>query len=83
MAKDKASESVFRAEFINRTKEARVQAGLTQQEMADILKTDQGTYKQYETRSVLPHRHVAAFCAATHVSASWLFTGRARKLAAE
>ncbi len=68
--------SKFTIDFVARTKLARKRSGLTQVEVAEILRIDQGTYKQYETRSPLPHRFVAAFCAATHTDAHWLFTGR-------
>jgi DNA-binding XRE family transcriptional regulator len=80
---DKLAASNFKSEFIARTKQARDQSGLTQQEMADILRIKQDTYKQYETRSPLPHQYVTAFCAATHVTTQWLFTGRHRRIAAE
>ena len=75
--------STFAAEFIARTKQARNQSGYTQTEMATILGISQGRYKQYETRSPLPHEFIPAFCIATRVNEHWLFTGHARRLAAE
>ena len=77
--KDANAPSVFNASFIERTRFAREESGLTQQEIATILGIKQDTYKQYETRSPLPHRYVPAFCAATHISEAWLFTGRERR----
>lgn len=61
--------------FIARTKQARDRSGFTQAEIAKILGIKQDRYKQYETRSPLPHEFVAAFCAATRVSEVWLFNG--------
>lgn len=78
-----AGPTEFAAEFMARTKQAREQSGRTQTEMATILGIKQGLYKQYETRSPLPHRFIPAFCLATHVTEHWLFTGRQRRLAAE
>lgn len=72
----------YNSVFIERTKAARERSGLTQIEIAGILQIDQGTYKQYETRTPLPHRYVPAFCAATRVTEKWLFTGRERRTAA-
>jgi transcriptional regulator with XRE-family HTH domain len=76
-----APPSTFNADFIARTKLARERAGLTQEAIATILRIKQDTYKQYETRSPLPHRFIPAFCAATHIEERWLFTGRARRAA--
>ena len=61
--------------ILRRTKQAREHAhghGYTQVEMAAILRIGQGTYQKYEVRTPLPYRHLAAFCAATGVSAEWL-----------
>lgn len=75
---DRERASDFRLEFIERTKTARTRSGLTQDEMAKLLGLDQGTYKQYETRSLLPHRYIPAFCMITRVSESWLLSGKGR-----
>lgn len=66
----------FKEAFIRRTAEARERRGLTQEEMATLLGLSQGTYKQYETRSLLPHRLIVPFCIATGVELAWLFTGK-------
>jgi transcriptional regulator with XRE-family HTH domain len=71
--------SNFTLAFIDRTKAARETANLTQLEIATILGIKQDTYKQYETRSPLPHRFIPAFCAATHITSDWLFLGRERR----
>ena len=82
MAK-RSSSSVYRQEFINRVRQARENSGLTQQQVADVFQVKQDVYKQYETRSIMPHRYIAAFCVATRVSEKWLLTGRERRIAAE
>lgn len=76
MAKEARTE--FEAEFKARTKEARETKGLTQVQMATALGMDQGKYKQYETRSVLPHEYIEQFLLITGRNYEWLFTGRAR-----
>lgn len=78
MAKDTAA-SRYRADFIARTKAAReAKDGLTQAKMAKVLGMEQGTYKQYETRSLLPHMHIETFCLMTDVPVAWLVTGEGR-----
>ena len=42
-------------------------------DMSKILGIDQGRYKQYETRTPLPHEFIPAFCAATRITEEWLF----------
>lgn len=75
--------SAFRKAFIERTRYARERARLTQEEMAAILGTTQGTYKQWETRNPMPIEAINAFCLATRVSEKWLLTGRETREAAE
>lgn len=65
----------YKAAFLQRTKEAREKANFTQDQIAKILQISQDTYKQYEIRSLLPHRYIGAFCTATRISESWLLTG--------
>jgi hypothetical protein len=74
MAK-KPSETEQKRAFIARVKAAREWRFSTQRPMLTILELDQGTYKQYETRTPLPHRFIPKFCAATGVSVEWLLTG--------
>jgi DNA-binding XRE family transcriptional regulator len=74
MAKDEdIAATEYRAFFISRVKEARKKRGLTQVELAALLGLDQGTYKQYETRSFLPHVLIHRFCLACDVHCDWLF----------
>lgn len=71
-----ASGTDYKAKFLQRTKEAREKANFTQEQIAKVLQITQDTYKQYEIRSLLPHRYIGAFCAATRVSETWLLTGQ-------
>jgi hypothetical protein len=61
--------------FIRRTREARAARFDTQKPICLLLEVDQGTYKQYETRTPLPRRYIPKFCAACGVSIEWLLTG--------
>lgn len=61
--------------FIRRVRQAREAAFDTQKPMLTILGLEQGTYKQYEIRTPLPHRFIPKFCAACRVSIEWLLTG--------
>lgn len=75
MAKE-PGETEFEASFRARVAAARRAAGKTQEEMATLLNMRQGRYKQYETRSLLPHFYVERFCLATSVTSHWLMTGK-------
>lgn len=75
---DRMSESEEKAAFIQRVKLARMARYDAQKPMITILGIDQGTYKQYETRTPLPHRLIPKFCAATGVSLEWLLTGEGK-----
>lgn len=72
---DRVSETEEKRRFIRRVKLAREARFDTQNPMLTILGLAQGTYKQYETRTPLPHRFIPKFCAATGVSMDWLLTG--------
>ena len=72
---DRMSEAEEKAFFIGRTKAARIARYETQEEICFILGVDQGTYKQYETRSYMPHRFIPKFCVACNVDVNWLLTG--------
>lgn len=75
---DRMSESEEKAAFIRRVRMAREARFDTQKPMLTILGLEQGTYKQYETRTPLPHRLIPVFCAATGVSLEWLLTGEGK-----
>lgn len=74
---DKAA---FNAGLRDRTKQAREAARLTQEEIAKALGISQGTYKQYETRSVLPLHLIERFAIITRVDPWFLITGESRSL---
>lgn len=82
-AMDRMSETEERLAFVGRTRQARMARYPTQGPMLIILGVDQGTYKQYETRTPLPHRFIPKFCAATGVSMEWLLTGEGKGPAVE
>lgn len=65
--------SKFKSDFIARVKAAR-EARFTQAEIADLLQIPQDRYKQYETRSILPHFLIPKFCTACGISVEYLFT---------
>lgn len=67
-----------------RLREAREKAGLTQQDLAAILRVGHEAYRKYETRSAFPAALVAEFCLVTTTEIEWLLTGkvRARKVKA-
>lgn len=72
---ERLTETEEKAAFILRVKKAREARFDTQNPMCTILGIAQGTYKQYETRTPLPHRYIPKFIAATGVSYVWLLTG--------
>lgn len=75
---DRMSETEEKLAFIRRVRLAREARYPTQRPMLTILGIDQGTYKQYETRTPLPHRFIPKFCAATAVTMEWLLTGEGK-----
>lgn len=72
---DRMSETEEKLAFIRRVKNARMARFPTQNPMLTILGVEQGTYKQYEVRTPLPHRLIPKFCAACGISVDWLLTG--------
>lgn len=72
---DRMSETEEKLAFIRRTRQAREARWPTQKAIYTLLDLTQGTYKQYETRTPLPHRYIPKFCLATGVSMEWLLTG--------
>lgn len=61
--------------FIARVRAAREGRFKSQKEICIILDLDQGTYKQYEIRTPLPHRYIPKFVTACGVSYEWLLSG--------
>ena len=72
------TESQFKQGFMRRVKEARISRALKQWEIADALGMAQDKYKQYETRSLLPHHLIGRFCIICRVDEKWLVTGRGK-----
>lgn len=68
-----ANASAYKAAFMERIRDARTARGLTQEGIAILLGITQDTYKQYETRSYLPHQLVPRFCLACGIDPAWLF----------
>ncbi len=65
--------SAFKKGFLARTKQARKRTSYSQNTLGELLGLDQGTYKQYETRSLIPHRLIPQFCALTATEITVLF----------
>lgn len=68
----KRTETEEKMAFIARVRSARIARFDSQGPMCTILGVTQGTYKQYERRTPLPHRFIPRFCAATGVTYEWL-----------
>lgn len=74
MNADAKSPTEFERQWIARTKFAREKSGKSQDEIAENLGIPQPTYGKYETRTVMPHRYVMAFCALCDVTPAWMYT---------
>lgn len=75
---ERMSETEEKLAFIRRVRLAREARFDSQHPMCVILGIDQGTYKQYETRTELPNKYIPKFVAATGVSFEWLHTGEGK-----
>lgn len=64
--------SQFRERFIAAVKRAR-EVKFTQEKIAELLDMPQDKYKQYESRSLLPHYLVSKFCIACGISPDDLY----------
>jgi DNA-binding XRE family transcriptional regulator len=73
------SSTDFRDAFIFRVRNARKASGLTQAKIAALLEIDQGTYKMYETRSMLPHDLIPRFCIACRIEVGDLYAETAAR----
>lgn len=72
---ERMTESEEEAAFIGRVRAARMARFPKQRPLYELLRIDQGTWKQYEKRTPLPRRYIPDFCRATGVSMEWLLTG--------
>lgn len=75
---ERMSEKEERAAFIRRVRVAREARFPKQKDIYELLGVDQGTWKQYESRTPLPHRLIPKFIKACQVSYEWLLTGEGR-----
>jgi hypothetical protein len=75
---ERLSETEEKLAFIARVKQARMSRFETQEPICTILGISQGVYKHYEKRSVLPHRFIPKFVAATGVDYKWLLSGEGK-----
>lgn len=78
MAKD-VRKDTYLNEFLERVREARKRHYRSQTLIADRMGLDQDKYKQYESRSFLPHYMIPLFCDLCHITADWLFTGQGER----
>lgn len=69
----------YKQEFTERVAAARIARNLKQWQAAEALGIPQDKYKQYEGRSLMPHRLIGRFCIVTRVDPVWLLTGRGQK----
>jgi hypothetical protein len=76
---DNETETEYKQRFMGRIKAARVARSMKQWEIAEALGMAQDKYKQYETRSLLPHHLIGRFCIICRIDAEWLVTGRGQK----
>lgn len=75
---DRMSDTEEKLAFIRRTRLAREARFDRQKPMYKLLGIDQGLYKQYETRTPLPHRFIPRFCLIAGVDLEWLLTGEGK-----
>lgn len=78
----KRSVSLVDRAYIERTKELRKAAGLTQQQMADALQIPLERYKKYENRSRLPGNLLHPFSVIVRRPVEYVLTGQAARHAA-
>jgi DNA-binding XRE family transcriptional regulator len=69
----KQGEETWERRFCRRLKELREAVGWTQEQMAAAIGVEKENYKKYETRSPLPHRHVARLCLLVGISVDDLY----------
>ena len=76
---DSETETEYKQRFMERVAQARIARNLKQWQIAEALGMAQDKYKQYESRSLLPHHLIGRFCIVTRVDPEWLITGRGQK----
>ena len=73
------TELEYKQRFILRITESRTASGMKQWQIAEAMGIPQDKYKQYETRSLMPHHLIGRFCIICRVGPEWLVTGRGKK----
>ncbi len=76
----KPDESRTSAEIGHRIAQARKEAGLTQQELADRLLVTRRSVQGYESGAVVPYRRLTALAEALGRSAAWFLSGEPEAL---
>jgi DNA-binding transcriptional regulator YiaG len=66
----------YRDAFLKRVATAREALGLNQTKMAELLGLTQGHYKQYESRTIMPHHILVEFCRVTKQHPWYMLTGQ-------
>ena len=70
--------SAFDRAFCATVKALRQRKGWTQRQMATALGVSLENYRKYENRSLLPHRHIQAFCLIVDITPDELYEQAAR-----
>lgn len=73
------TEAEYKQRFIERVARSRISRGMKQWQIAEAMGIPQDKYKQYESRSLLPHHMIGRFCIICRVEPDWLITGRGQK----
>jgi predicted XRE-type DNA-binding protein len=73
------AELEYKQQFILRVTKSRTASGMKQWQIAEAMGIPQDRYKQYETRSLMPHHLIGRFCIICRVDPEWLVTGRGKK----
>ena len=76
---DSETETEYKQSFIARVAQARIARNMKQWQIAEAMGIAQDKYKQYESRSLLPHHMIGRFCIICRVEPEWLVTGRGAK----
>jgi transcriptional regulator with XRE-family HTH domain len=70
----------YEKEVLRRLKEARINIGLTQGKMAELLGIERSTYTKYETIRIIDTELIPNFCKIVGVSIDFLLTGKEHPL---
>lgn len=76
---DSETDREYKQRFTKRIADARISRGWKQWEAAQALDIPQDKYKQYEGRSLMPHRLIVRFALICRVDPVWLLTGYGKK----